>query len=59
MKRGVMSTVLVAIVVAALSASAPLPAHALGQAYPQTELTAQVDDDNELGLFSPSQVLSR
>ena len=37
-----MSTVLVTVVVAALSA--PLPAHASGQAYPHTELTAQVDE---------------
>lgn len=42
-----MSIVLVAIVAAALSGSAPLPAHASGQAYPQTDLTARVD-----GLFA-------
>ncbi len=39
-----MSTVLVGIVAAALSALAPFPAHASGQAYAQTELTAQVDE---------------
>jgi len=48
MKGGTMSTILVAIVAAALSASAPLPAQASRQAYPQTELTAQVDE-----LFAP------
>jgi len=44
MKGGTTSTVLVVIVAAVLSASAPLPAHASGQAYAKTEVTAQVDE---------------
>jgi len=62
-----MRTVLVAIIAAALSASAPLPEHASGQAYRQTDLTARVDElfaqwDTEgspgaaVGIFQDGQI---
>ncbi|MEC7901186.1 MAG: serine hydrolase domain-containing protein, partial [Acidobacteriota bacterium] len=45
MKRGViMNFSLASIFIVALFSSAPLPAQALSQAYPHTELTAQVDE---------------
>ncbi len=63
-----MSIVLIAIIAAALSASAPLPEHASGQAYRQTGLTARVDElfaqwDSEdspgavVGIFKDGQII--